>query len=541
MEDYIPYQIPEREIICRKISQELKLNNLEFYNEKEKEFVIHVFKKDIIYVNKNYRIIMDDPVKKKDCFVISTSYSPDHLMIECINKLFEINTHDKGKALISACRNNTNLGCIKYLIENLNMGVIPADNINPWSKCLLTACKNNTNLHIIKYLIQDLKINTNSTNTKGQNCLILACSHNSNLDIIKYLIEDVQMDIYYTDPLSNNCLISACKYNTNLDIIKYLIEGIHMDINFTNLLSYKCLMAGCSNNTNLDIIKYLIEDIKMNIDNMNYLKVACESNENYQVIKYLFEHSDAKIIKRMNVLYLVNNQNISIHAISISRCMIYLSLCIGNYELFNEIILKNIQSLGTPKVNNIISEKINYLMLNKKNRKHLGIDPFKQSYKTDVRTRNRNKEKSKINYFNYKNQSELLFKHNGNNYYGNQRLVYSSMNIMKDIDQCGIVINDNNCIELTSQVSDNLMNLYVHTSHVQIFDINNISPDELLDFLNLIDKYPTDILSIDKLEIDICDFMIKHKIVPCQGIINLTHRYQLKYMYLYIHQINFNN
>ncbi len=145
--------------------------------------------------------------------------------------------------------------------------------------------------------------------------------------------------------------------------------------------------------------------------------------------------------------------------------------------------------------------------------------------------------KKNINYNNfYRKPSEIIFKHNGNLYYGCKNLVYSSMDLLKDMEEFFISEKDNNPLELTCDATDNLMNLYVHITHGHLFDINDVKPYEFLSFLKLIDKYPTDQLSIKLLEKEIIIYLHEHQIFLNQDVLDLSKKYQLKYLYLYIHQ-----
>ena len=60
-------------------------------------------------------------------------------------------------------------------------------------------------------------------------------------------------------------------------------------------------------------------------------------------------------------------------------------------------------------------------------------------------------------------------------------------------------------------------------------------PENLVHFLDFIDQYPTDILSIDALEMDLIKYLDKHEIKCVAYIKNVSTKYQLKHLYVWVH------
>ena len=89
-------------------------------------------------------------------------------------------------------------------------------------------------------------------------------------------------------------------------------------------------------------------------------------------------------------------------------------------------------------------------------------------------------------------------------------------------------------IELSVPVAPYVINLYIGSCYNKMFDIDDIQSTDFVDFLNFIDRYPTDILSIGLLEKEIIIYMDKNKIYEDEIINNICKKYQLKYLYLFL-------
>ena len=170
--------------------------------------------------------------------------------------------HLYGQNLLHlACKNNTNLEIIKYLIEtnkfNLNEKTKDGDNL------LHLACINNTNLEIIKYLIETNKFNLNEKTKDGDNLLHLALLNDNCLKIIQFLMEIKELDVNEKDENGHPLLHLACyTFENTLEepqIIKFLIESDRFNLNEKNRDGDTVLHVACSNNINIDLIKLLIE------------------------------------------------------------------------------------------------------------------------------------------------------------------------------------------------------------------------------------------------------------------------------------------
>ena len=115
------------------------------------------------------------------------------------------------------------------------------------------------------------------------------------------------------------------------------------------------------------------------------------------------------------------------------------------------------------------------------------------------------------------------------------------MHIFKDMDQYDFseppvigTLWDNNHKML--HLPKYIISLYIKSTYDHKFDINQIYPVDFCEFLMFIDQYPTNQLSIDLLEKELIIYMDLHKIIHDEYIFEICNKYQLKFMYIYLHQ-----
>jgi hypothetical protein len=135
-----------------------------------------------------------------------------------------------------------------------------------------------------------------------------------------------------------------------------------------------------------------------------------------------------------------------------------------------------------------------------------------------------------MDYANY----QKLFIHNGVTYSGNRNTVYESIIMLNCFNEDDI--NNQDIVTLTSRASQSVINHYINTCHGNRLDMNHILPEDFIDFLNFIDKYPTDRLSVNLLENQIIYYIDKYNVPNISDIDSLVSRYQLKQLYLSIYQ-----
>ena len=133
-------------------------------------------------------------------------------------------------------------------------------------------------------------------------------------------------------------------------------------------------------------------------------------------------------------------------------------------------------------------------------------------------------------------ENELLFFCNNTPYYGDRKLVYGSMQLFQGI---GDYIDFNEPIQLSGSINQNSMKVYLNSIHQRQINLNDIDPGDIINFIEFIDRYPTDRLSLNDISIDqelMCYFSAHH--IDPGSIKEIIIRYGLKYMYLYMHNYN---
>jgi hypothetical protein len=94
-------------------------------------------------------------------------------------------------------------------------------------------------------------------------------------------------------------------------------------------------------------------------------------------------------------------------------------------------------------------------------------------------------------------------------------------------------------ITLSGSVPKYAINLWIRSMYIKQFNIMKIRPQDIVSFLNHIDQYPTDFLTICTIECDLIRYLdTVHEIVFEDLIPNLkdiSMRCRLKRLYLWIH------
>jgi hypothetical protein len=567
--------------------------------EKTKHDIINICSSSTLnnFLDNLHSIVNLEPQVLKNYFLVICGINTNLEIIKYLIEDLKIDTYNTknnyDNCLTLASRENTNLEIIRYLIENQKMNINYA-NIGG-NNCLTMACWKNTNLEIIRYLIDDQKMNINHINNNGYNCLTLACRGNTNLEIIKYLIFNQKMNINSIDNDGNNCLTMACWENTNLEIIRYLIEEQKMNINHVNNNGSNCLILACYNNTNLEIIRYLIENQKMNINHINYygnncLTLACWENTNLEIIRYLIENQKMNINHTNNngnncltlacwentnleiIRYLIENTDVKITINKMPKYSIWEKIILGitkNWGRYSEIFNNGIKIYNSDDIakfvkviNPLLLMQHAYLYLThciyhpfddmckyKDFAKHVEDLKFPVSVPVLVsvpvsvpvpETEIVEKKTKSFKHDYRKNNIELLFIYNNEKYYGHRERVYDSIICLKEIKE---IANFDDPIILAGSIPIYVMNMWIESIYTKIFDITEIQPNDIICFLKHIDQYPTDILSIDKIEQNLIEYfdMMQYNVSYDMYLRDICHKYKLKRLYLCLHNKKINS
>jgi hypothetical protein len=394
-------------------------------------------------------------------------------------------------------------------------------------------------INIIKFLINKFKIDTTYKNYYGNNCALIACAHVTDLEIVKFLINQMTDNMKFPQRLNernNNkdtILTYACWTNPNLEIIKYLIDEIHMDIMAKDCESNDCLTIACWKNPNLNVIKYLVEEQNIVVQKKCLSKAI--HNTNFSVIEYLIEklNVDAEYIFGDQVFYFTKKRpmkdiicliqrfgakNIKVDKlrdIVYSHCnddhgpKTFKDFCLFVDSLDFVIPSDNIK-IKKPNLSNYLDQDLD---------QDLNQDQDPNSLITD-----------------YTAQLDFLFTCNSNKYYGNRNIVFNSIIFFKEIKD---VVEFDPEIEFPGSFSKHVMNLYLHLIHSDRFKIQMVRPCDIIEFLKLIDMYPTQHLSIGHIEDELCCYFEAHshsnELFLDDYAQNICNRYGFRKMYIHIH------
>lgn len=471
------------------------------YDMTSKMFAISMYKNDMKYIKTNYKSIKKN---KNDIFLITVAYA-------------------------------NNVDIVKFIIDKF---IIDVNYTNKFgNNCLIISCWKNSNLEIITYLTMVLKINTYHVNNDDDDCLSYACRGNKNIEIIKYLINNVKMDPLKLNKNGTNNLIHACFTNDNLGIVIYLHKMYKIDIKYKDKLNNCCLSVACYKNSNVEIVEYLIKEC--NIENLDekekYLTLSL-GNSNNDVCAYVIKQY---LTKRCD-----NNINININ-ISQKRFKEIIPNLIDNYQIFNmwltiglkkEYINDDIRSLILLLNPIILTEKNQEIFSTKKTK----TETF-QKFKMLADEYNHEIEISE--YYNdqiiYDDMNDIdfskntkLFIYDDIQYYGN-REIYELIETMDKFDhkddQYDVILDSS--IKLPKYA----VNLYILSCYTKQINLDKINKDDFIFFLKFIEQYPTTFMTINSLEKQMLEYIKKHEIKCDNYFMILSLKYQLKAMYIYIH------
>jgi hypothetical protein len=525
------------------------------YNDDNKMFAIKIYQNDLQYLKKNHEFILGNTIRHQ-CFLIAAGFCNDVEIITFLIDVFEIDT--------------------SYINEYGN-------------NCLMCSCYENDNLKITKYLIEEAKVDIKYINNEGNNYFLQACKNND-LSIIKYLVEDIKMDVNLSNKNGDNCITLACRMNKNLDVIKYLFENLHAQTN--QLLTHNNIVPAYANNSNIEIINYLITYFQPENKRVkcHYLKKACMFN-NIEVIKHLLNYLKHDVRNDVNYCfndsclqsfgnYCSDNEclivactksyyKIEILAYMFENTNIKISLNNIDFFLFKKIIpcikknfyqLNKLLDLGLKKyeMKNMIPviQNINPLMIEKNIGDLAGVKhPYLYKYNVFSRlvdksqfnipeinnnindNTNDNTKKRKLACSDYSKYSQILFVNDNIRYYGDRDIVYNSIIPLREIKDNADFSED---VQLSVPVPKYIMNLYIEACHTHEFNLSNVEFADIIQFLKFIDQYPTNLLSIDRMECELLHYFDTHnvdydKYKHSDFIKAICKRYDFKTLYVHIH------
>ena len=134
--------------------------------------------------------------------------------------------------------------------------------------------------------------------------------------------------------------------------------------------------------------------------------------------------------------------------------------------------------------------------------------------------------------------TSLMFIYNGISYYADPGIVFSQITEIKDM------ANFDDPVVLShgshGPVPRYIVNLWIWSMCTKSMDLTKIKPHDIVCFLDHIDRYPTDSVSIRTIEQDLIEYFDILSIgilqtIDTRYLIDLCQRYWLKYLYLWIH------
>lgn len=408
--------------------------------------------------------------------------------------------------------------------------------------CLRSSCARGSDCEIIKYLFEkwDKLFDKNQSEHKIliNEMLLESAKYNKNLHVIKYLMEYYHADPNYLNRDGDNCLTGSCWRNDNLDVIKYFINDLKMDISHCDNFGNDCFLAACMNETNPGIVKYLVTEVKVDVNKKNS-----------------YHRNGLSIVMRHNkknysaMMFLINETNIDVeiaHLPDVKRMCEILSI-IDDYDKINRTIEKMKDLLESKTISHVVTMSgINPFTLTNDNKMMLNINPLDTyNYKECVKLINELKEPVHIpkiglvcqhqfvdNDVDENNLLEAVFKNNGSIYYGSRKKVFNAMHLFNDMDD---MIKHDEVIELEGKISEKAINEYINSCYVGKIRLELVQREEFINFIKFIDQYPTKFVSIDQIENQIIQYIDKNKIVYCDYLKDVCNKYELKSMYLDIH------
>jgi hypothetical protein len=392
--------------------------------------------------------------------------------------------------LALACAFNTNISIIQFLVDDCALGIDFQPSVQ--GKCSAYACMYNTNVEIIKYLLSKQTVVFCQT-PYSNDFFTLACKKNTSFDVIEYFLNLVSVtmtivDNHNKDTYYRNCFkaLLGRKYQHDALIIVNFILAIANNKIFENLSDDDWNVLGeplrliLETFNNADLVYKIIQNNKNNSFSVSVLDPDPHRHQSIHhslAKKYIFDQS---VYDRLNIVHPAFDDSIK-------------------YSEFVEMVDRSCKTIKCPR----------YVFKN--------YPDASNDQKYDV--------------MDFSQNHELLFKCNGECYYGIRSIAYESMLIFSDYAN---YINFKDTVELNIDVPKYIMNMYVLSLHVNRINFNDIKPCDIESFIHLVDKYSTTFLSINSIENDVVKFYSKHGIKPSDCIKNVWKRYKLKYTYAWM-------
>jgi hypothetical protein len=334
-------------------------------------------------------------IYKLTLFMLTCKYNTNLHVVKWVWNISKNKISDKdyegNTAFMLACKYNTNLEVVKWIwdisktiniisymnlsisymnVNSMNLTIHGADiNKENLSSAFWLACKSNTNLEVIKWILSicnDIKISK-----INKNIFTHTCSFNTNLEIVKWIWNFHKDKINIDKNNYNITSIIGVSRNSNLEVVKWVwdiikdtidIDGIIMDLSFRN---------ACFVNTNLDVIKWIWNK---NWNNINYYFIPACLNFyiNIDIVKWMYEMSEFKLninyknrdgntaymlLNKYNKNYIYDKMLKYLEILTILNKRIYNNECYVCFDDNNMILLTCGHAICSSCIENSIDDK----------------------------------------------------------------------------------------------------------------------------------------------------------------------------------------
>jgi hypothetical protein len=500
--------------------------------------------------------------------------------------------------LLKACAiKNIDIRIIKFLIEDLKISVDHCDKISKFD-CLTIACRVSDNVDLIKYLVEEQNMDCTSiidcngypfilghttptvmsfweyiiyhTDRQVRNPLFSAIIHSRPDDPRSNVIDFLIKKIYLEGGLDNDDYVrTLLRYLNDIIIIKYL--------QCESMCPYPYMLCDCHVMGMGDIPCHCVSirpftyiQSKQSDAMVNNLDVPYESLferivriygyfKNYRTLfnamligdvspwrLWTYTHHYDSLHVENNILHYISTINPLLFNVNVRMRYNFqihdpwTKLGILGFKEFK----KYTDDLRIPRRSMILSLLRSQKISKSKNNEGEKMIDDSDEELMDEEENEEEEEKEKEKEEEEEKSIEELFVCNDMIFHGDKKIVYGSMCIFDDIlSDCSSNPSDPiPVLDTVIKMPKYLIDAYIDSCYTKKFKINMVLINDLVLFLRFIDQYPLKHLSIDrKMEIQLIRYIDKnkfHEIKNDHTFYDLVEKYQLKYLYMHLHNLS---
>ncbi|AYV77399.1 MAG: hypothetical protein Dasosvirus1_34 [Dasosvirus sp.] len=397
---------------------------------------------------------------------------------------------DNNNGFMMACHINPCLDIIKYLRSTTHN--ITLKNTKGWT-ALHNACALNPNIQIIKYLIDECGFDPKEKDNNRDNCFTIACAYNPNYEIVKYFVDEHKL----SDSIgfnAENGLISACHYNKNPLVTEYLIKSGQIAINCTNINGKNGFIYAIENK-NVPVFEYLVKSSYFLLFGKvkDFMDIKIEISKEQKEIHNLLYKKDKLNIEQKDKLvkFFIDNK--------LSGLFI------------NRQLTENLGYLGYLRVLKLAKYGIII------DRCQVSCPPEKFLLPYEIQIPNF-KEKTR--------ETRIIFSINNTCYYGHRDLLLLGSTTYQNIYS---MIDDVDNIHFDLKINDSeIVNIYLRSFYTGSYnEIMNLDTKQLLELCEIVNRLPSKMLTIQKLEYFLIKTFKKEYLETYKQLVDHTELYML--------------